>query len=226
MHSTGWEDWVWPLTDAFKGWENSVCGHWQMHSIGWENWRDGGGGGWPLADAFCRVRRLTDAFHRVRRLGVWPLIIFLVLPYGSHTPSSEDLFPFLEDGCCYWAVQWNWFAWVNTRHNHLLKSPEMSQLPLPGWFLSRHCFMLCIKMEVLFNLELQSSTNASTVVFAGNIVERWWRIEKKNVLFFGWSEDHKCKEKKKKEKIGILWHEQQILALPRHSLTVGLQKRL
>ena len=32
--------------------------------------------------------------------------------------------------------------------------------------------MLCIKMEVLFNLELQSSTNASTVVFAGNIVER------------------------------------------------------
>ena len=51
------------------------------------------GGGWPLADAFCRVRRLTDAFHRVRRLGV--------LPYGSHTPSSEDLFPFLEDGCCY-----------------------------------------------------------------------------------------------------------------------------
>ena len=26
---------------------------------------------------------------------------------GSHTPSSEDLSPFLEGGCCYaWGLSW------------------------------------------------------------------------------------------------------------------------
>ena len=45
------------------------------------------------------------------------------------------------------------------------RSRESSQLPLPGPFLSGHCFTLCIEQWKL-NLELRSNTNATTVVFA------------------------------------------------------------
>ena len=75
------------------------------------------------------------------------------------------------------------------------RSRESSQLPLPGRFLSGHCFTLCIEQWKL-NLELRSNTNATTVVFAkitgGKVME-----DGKSVFasFFGWPENSECVKK-------------------------------
>ena len=61
-----------------------------------------------------------------------------------HTPIS------VHSVLCqwYWAVQWSWFAWVNILCNlSCMKSREVAA-SLPGRFLSRRCFTLCITMEV------------------------------------------------------------------------------
>ena len=47
----------------------------------------------------------------------------------------------------YWAVQWSWFARVNTLCNLSRKKSQGVAASLPGRFLSRRCFMLCITME-------------------------------------------------------------------------------
>ena len=48
----------------------------------------------------------------------------------------------------YWAVQWSWFARVNALCNLLRKKSQEVAASLPGQFLSRRCFTLCITMEV------------------------------------------------------------------------------
>ena len=48
----------------------------------------------------------------------------------------------------YWAVQWSWFARVNALCNLLRKKSREVAASLPGRFLSRRCFTLCITMEV------------------------------------------------------------------------------
>ena len=48
----------------------------------------------------------------------------------------------------YWAVQWSWFARVNALCNVLRKKSREVAASLPGWFLRRCCFRLCITMEV------------------------------------------------------------------------------
>ena len=48
---------------------------------------------------------------------------------------------------CYWAVQWSWFARVNAPCNISRKKSREVAASLPGWFLSRRCFMLCVTME-------------------------------------------------------------------------------
>ena len=47
-----------------------------------------------------------------------------------------------------WAVQWSWFAWVNALCNLSCKKLQEIAASLPGRFQSRHCFTLCITMEV------------------------------------------------------------------------------
>ena len=44
----------------------------------------------------------------------------------------------------YWVIQWSW----NARCNLLGKQSREVAVSLPGRFVSRHCFMLWIKMEV------------------------------------------------------------------------------
>ena len=58
---------------------------------------------------------------------------------GSHPSLSSDH---------YWAVQWSWFARVNALCNLSCKKSREVAEPLPGQFLSRRCFMLCVTMEV------------------------------------------------------------------------------
>ena len=50
--------------------------------------------------------------------------------------------------CEYWAIQWSWFAQVNALCNLSHKTSQEVSASLPGWFLSRLCFTLCITMEV------------------------------------------------------------------------------
>ena len=50
-------------------------------------------------------------------------------------------------GTGYWAVQWSWFAQVNALCNLLRKKLQEVAASLPGRFLSRRCFMLCITVE-------------------------------------------------------------------------------
>ena len=56
-------------------------------------------------------------------------------------------FHFIDLFLSYWAVQWSWFAWVNTLCNLSRKKSQEVAASLPGRFQSRHCFMLCITME-------------------------------------------------------------------------------
>ena len=61
-------------------------------------------------------------------------------------PHSKQYKPRLSR--YYWAVKWSWFAWVNALSNlSRKKSREVAAL-LPGRFLSRRYFTLCITMEV------------------------------------------------------------------------------
>ena len=46
-----------------------------------------------------------------------------------------------------WAVQWSWFARVNALCNLLRKKSREVAASLPGRFLSRRCFTLCVTME-------------------------------------------------------------------------------
>ena len=48
----------------------------------------------------------------------------------------------------YWAVQWSWLARVNTFCNLSRRKSREVAASLPGRFLSRRCFTLCVTMEV------------------------------------------------------------------------------
>ena len=48
----------------------------------------------------------------------------------------------------YWAVQWSWFARLNALRNLSRKMSRDVAAPLPGRFLCRHFFTLCIAREV------------------------------------------------------------------------------
>ena len=54
----------------------------------------------------------------------------------------------LESACVYWAVRRSWFARVNALCNLSRKKSREVAASLPGRFLSRCCFTLCITMEV------------------------------------------------------------------------------
>ena len=49
---------------------------------------------------------------------------------------------------CYWAVLWSWFAQVNALCNLSCKKSREVAVSLPGRFLRRRCFTLCITMEL------------------------------------------------------------------------------
>ena len=48
----------------------------------------------------------------------------------------------------YWAIQRSWFAKVNALCNLFAQEVARGRSALPGLFLSRHCFTLCITVEV------------------------------------------------------------------------------
>ena len=64
------------------------------------------------------------------------------LPLPHHFPFQGDR------SVMYWAVQWSWFARMNALCNLSCKKSQEVAASLPGRFLSRRCFTLCITMEV------------------------------------------------------------------------------
>ena len=49
--------------------------------------------------------------------------------------------------CLYWAVLWSWFAPVNALCNLSRKKSQEVAVSLPGRFLRRCCFTLCMEVE-------------------------------------------------------------------------------
>ena len=87
----------------------------------------------------------------------------------------------------YWVVHWSWCARVNAVCKSFTQDVAAS---LPGWFLSRCCFMLCITMEIEPRIAKQYKCHPVAVVKITR--ERGWRVDKK---FFGWPEDREFVEK-------------------------------
>ena len=73
--------------------------------------------------------------------------LFLPLPVFCQV-SVKVFLEQTSKAVSYWALQWSWFAPVNALCNLLCKKSWEVAAWLQGWFLSRHCFMLCITTEV------------------------------------------------------------------------------
>ena len=71
------------------------------------------------------------------------------ISYHIHFQSTPHTHAMILKGhCICWAAQWRWFAWVNALCNLSRKRSREVAASLPGRFLSRRCFTLCITMEV------------------------------------------------------------------------------
>ena len=109
----------------------------------------------------------------------------------------------------YWAVQWSWFARVNALCNLSRKKLREVAASLPGRFLSRHCFTLCITMEVEPRIVKQYKCHhrCSCKNYRGKGMEG---VEKVSLCSF--LADQKIGSSWKKCVWGILLHEQQVIA--------------
>ena len=90
----------------------------------------------------------------------------------------------------YWAVQWSWFARVNALCNLSSRKSREVAASLPGQFLSRRCFTLCVTIEVGPRIAMQYKCQhcCSCKNYRGKGMEGG----EKSVFasFFGWPE--KC----------------------------------
>ena len=134
----------------------------------------------------------------------------------SHTVKRES--------ATYWAVQWSWFARVNALCKLLCKKLWEVAASLPGWFLSRRCFMLCVTMEAEPRIAKQYKCHhcCSCKNYRGKGMEGG----EKSVFasFWGWPKDRNLVEKN--AFWGILSTSNKLLLVARHILTTGLQKCL
>ena len=106
--------------------------------------------------------------------------------------TFSDLFALTSFG--YWAVQWSWFAWVNALCNFSCKKSREVTASLPGRFLSKCCFTLCITMEVEPRIVKQYKCHHCCSY--KNYLGKWMEGGKSVfALFFGWPEDCEFVEK-------------------------------
>jgi len=75
------------------------------------------------------------------------------------------------------------------------------------------------------NLELQSSTNATTVAVAKITRQRGWRVEKKYLCIIVLADQKIASSWKKKKHFGASYSmSNKLLLVARHILTTGIQK--
>ena len=124
----------------------------------------------------------------------------------------------------YWAVQWSWFAWVNALCNLSCKKSQEVAVSLPGRFLSRLCFPLCITMEAEPRIAKQYKCHhcCNCKKTAGEGDGGW--IKSVSVLFWGCPEDREFVEK---VRFGASYStSNKLLLVVRHILTTGFLKCL
>ena len=124
--------------------------------------------------------------------------VALPRPPGSfflHPLSSSLLHssPSLRFGL---AVQWSWFARVNALCNFSRKKSREVTASLPGRFLSRRCFTLCLTVEVEPSIAKQYKCHhcCSCKNYWGKGMERgkkWLCVVLFFVFVFCWPEDRK-----------------------------------
>ena len=124
---------------------------------------------------------------------------------------------------CYWAVQWSWFAQVNALCNLLRKKSREVAASLLGQFLSRHCFTLCITLEVEPRIAKKYKCHhcCSCKYYLGKGIEGGRKV---TASFLGWPEDREFMEKMF---FGVSYiTSNKLLLVARHILTMGLPKCL
>ena len=117
----------------------------------------------------------------------------------------------------YWAVQWSWFARVNAPCNLSCKKSWEVAVSLPGWFLSRRCFTLCITMEVEPRIVKQYTVADAKITG-----------ERKSLCIVVWfTRRSRVRGRKKKMHFGASYSMSNNLLLDaRHILSMGLKKTL
>ena len=114
---------------------------------------------------------------------------------------------------------WSWFAWVNALCNLSRKKSQEVTVSFPGQFwigVASHCVS-----QWKLNLELWSSTNATTVVVAKITRERAWRVEKKCLCVIFWL-IRRSRVHGTKMRFGASYSMSKLLLVARHILTMGL----
>ena len=123
-----------------------------------------------------------------------------------------------------WVVQWRWFAGVNALCDLSCKKSQEVTASFQGQFLSSHCFMLCITVEVEPRIAKQYKCQyCCSWKITG---ERGWRVEQKClcIIFGGWPEDRKFMEKMHFGASSSMSNK--LLLVAGHILTTGLHKCL
>ena len=95
----------------------------------------------------------------------------------------------------YWVVQWSWFARVNALCNLSRKKSWEVSASLPGQFLSKRCFTLCVTMEV--EPRIAKQYKCQHCCSCKNYCGKGMDGGKKSVFvsFSGWLEDREFMEK-------------------------------
>ena len=125
---------------------------------------------------------------------------------------------------CYWAVQWSWFARVNAFCNLSRKKSREVAASLPGRFLSRRCFTLCITMEL--DPRIAKQYKCHHCCSCKNYWGKGMEGGKKSIFasFFGWPEDRKFVGKKCGFRVSYSMSNKLLLVARHIILTTGLQK--
>ena len=124
----------------------------------------------------------------------------------------------------YWAIQRNWFARVNALCNLSRKKSREVAASLPGRFLSRRCFTLCITMEVEPRIAKQYKYQycCSYKNYRGNGMESG----KKCLCVVFWL-TRRSRVRRKKMRFGASYStSNKLLLISRHIMTTGLKKCL
>ena len=125
----------------------------------------------------------------------------------------------------YWAVRWSWFARVNSLCNLSRKKSREVAASLPGRFLSRRCFTLCITMEVEPRIAKQYKCHhrCNCKNYRGKGMEGGKGVF---ASFYGLPEDREFMWKNKNKSWGASYSTSNLLLVARHILTTGLHKCL
>ena len=145
--------------------------------------------------------------------------------HSNHNSDTKNLAYFIFYLFLYWTVQRSWFAQVNALVNLLRKKSREVATSLPGRFLSRCCFTLCITMEAEPRIVKQYKCHhcCSCKKYQGKGMVGG----KKSVFASFFLADQKIASSWKKMRLGASYStSNKLLPVARHIMTTGLQKYL